>query len=128
MRYYFFELLACPECKSDNLELYELDVKEDKVNLDAERIKCKEKCSYQRKPAGEVSLDVCKKCINLDVIDGVIICKNCGRWYPIIDGIPRMLNDKYRKYHEDVEFLKKYLNKIPSYIKSLMKIPNINEK
>ncbi|PMP60243.1 MAG: hypothetical protein C0171_05845 [Caldisphaera sp.] len=128
MRYYFFELLACPECKSDDLILHEFDVKEDKVDLDVEKIKCKEKCSYQRKPANEVSLDVCRKCVNLDVIDGVIICKNCGRWYPIIDGIPRMLNDKYRKYHEDVEFLKKYLNKIPSNIKSLMKIPELNEK
>lgn len=128
MRYYFFELLACPECKSDNLMLYELNVKEDKVDLDVERIKCKEKCAFQKKPASEVPLDICKKCVNYDIVDAVIICKNCGRWYPVIDGIPRMLNDKYRKYHEDKEFLKKYLDKIPIDVKQLMKIPELEQK
>ncbi|AFZ69824.1 hypothetical protein Calag_0031 [Caldisphaera lagunensis DSM 15908] len=127
MRYYFFELLACPECKSDNLMLYELNVKEDKVDIDPEKIKCKEKCAFQKKPANEVPIDICKRCVNLDVIDGIIICKNCGRWYPIIDGIPRMLNDKYRKYHEDVELLRKYLDKIPLDIKNLMKIPELGK-
>ncbi|MEB2793074.1 MAG: hypothetical protein G5Z42_01375 [Caldisphaeraceae archaeon] len=125
MRYYFFELLACPECKSPDLLLYELKVEESKANVDPERVRCKEWCSYLRKPAGEVPLETCKKCVNLEVVDGIIICKNCGRWYPIIDGIPRMINDKYRKYHEDKQFLSKYKDKIPVDIRKLMKIPEI---
>lgn len=49
-----------------------------------------------------------------DVItDGVLICSKCNRFYPIIDEIPVMLPDELRKKEEDIEFLSKWVKKLP---------------
>ena len=48
------------------------------------------------------------------VDDGVIRCSKCNRFYPIIEGIPIMLPDVLRKRSEDLEFLKKWVKKLPA--------------
>jgi uncharacterized protein YbaR (Trm112 family) len=50
------------------------------------------------------------------IVDGVLICSECGRYYPIIDEIPVMLPDNLRNRKEDLGFLEKWREKIPERV------------
>ena len=50
------------------------------------------------------------------IIDGVLFCDQCRRFYPIIDEIPALLPDELRNKKEDLEFLTKWRAKLPSDI------------
>ena len=127
MRYYFFELLACPVCKSPDLVLVEFRVDEVKANVDPAKVRCRDTCYFLRKSASQVPLETCAQCVNKDVVEGVLVCRNCGRWYPIIDGIPRMLDDKFRKVKEDVAWLTSHIDKVPEDVRKLMKWPPLSQ-
>ena len=126
MRYFFFELLACPVCKSPDLVLVEFKVEESKANVDPAKVKCRETCYFLRKPSREVPLEVCSRCVDKEVVEGVLVCRSCGRWYPIIDGIPRMLDDRFRKFKNDVEWITPRLGMVPQEVRALMRIPEIS--
>ena len=80
------ELLACPIDKHYPLELFEINIKEDKDNEDA------------------------------IITDGILFCNKCYRFYPIIDEIPVLLPDELREKQKDIDFLHKWHNKIPSKV------------
>lgn len=127
MRYYFVELLACPVCKHFPLELYPIEVEDRPLDEDTLfRVRCKEYCAYLKRPANEVSIETCRKCSRKYIKTGVLVCTSCGRWYPILDGIPRLLDDKYRRRIDDLRFLKQYYNRIPTPIRAKMRIPDPN--
>ena len=50
------------------------------------------------------------------VVDGVLICPECGRYYPIIDEIPVMLPDNLRTRKEDLGFLERWSSKLPEKV------------
>jgi uncharacterized protein len=50
------------------------------------------------------------------VIDGVLTCSKCGRYYPIIDEIPVMLPDELRNKKEDLAFLERWRSKLPEKV------------
>ncbi len=50
------------------------------------------------------------------IVDGALFCSKCNRFYPIIDEIPVMLPDELRKQNEDIEFLSKWIKKLPEKI------------
>ena len=47
---------------------------------------------------------------------GVMLCKACGRYYPIADEIAVMLPDELRSRKEDLEFLQKWKERIPAEV------------
>lgn len=49
---------------------------------------------------------------------GVMLCKSCGRYYPIIDEIAVMLPDELRSRKEDLEFLQKWRERVPESVLS----------
>ena len=51
-----------------------------------------------------------------EIVSGMLICPQCGRFYPIIEEIPHMLPDELRERTEDIEFLKKWREKVPERI------------
>jgi uncharacterized protein YbaR (Trm112 family) len=51
-----------------------------------------------------------------EIVEGLIVCPKCSRWYPIRDEIPEMLPDDLRKENEDLPFLRKWKGKIPEKI------------
>jgi uncharacterized protein YbaR (Trm112 family) len=51
-----------------------------------------------------------------EIVEGLIVCPKCLRWYPIRDEIPEMLPDELRKENEDLPFLRKWKGKIPERI------------
>jgi uncharacterized protein YbaR (Trm112 family) len=50
------------------------------------------------------------------IVDGVLVCSSCNRFYPIIDEIPVMLPDDLRNRNEDLEFLTKYKDRLPEKV------------
>jgi uncharacterized protein YbaR (Trm112 family) len=51
-----------------------------------------------------------------EIIEGLITCPKCLRWYPIREEIPEMLPDELRKENEDLPFIEKWKQKIPSIL------------
>ncbi|MBS7627056.1 Trm112 family protein [Candidatus Bathyarchaeota archaeon] len=51
-----------------------------------------------------------------EVVEGMIVCPKCNRFYPIIEEIPHMLPDNLRTKEEDLKFLKKWAGKVPRKI------------
>ncbi len=47
------------------------------------------------------------------VAAGILLCGECGRFYPIIDEIPVMLPDDLRSRRDDLAFLTKHKDMIP---------------
>jgi len=80
------DILACPIDKYYPLELIEIDTVKDKT----------------------IKENVIK--------EGVLFCSRCSRFYPIIEEIPVMLPDELRDKEEDIQFLQKWHEKIPSKI------------
>ncbi|UCH32625.1 MAG: Trm112 family protein [Candidatus Bathyarchaeota archaeon] len=51
-----------------------------------------------------------------EIIDGMIICTKCLRWFPIREEIPEMLPDELRDRKDEISFLKKWKEKVPKNI------------
>ena len=63
-----------------------------------------------------------------EIVEGLIVCPKCLRWYPIIEEIPQMLPDDLRSQEEDLPFLKKWKDKTPKEIVETGKPFNIGSK
>ncbi len=126
MKFFVGDLLACPVCKSTKLLIHPIEVIEEETKIDVSKIKCKHYCHYKRMPAENISLETCKECIKKRIKNGVIICLDCGRWYPILDTIAVMLDDDYRDKRVDSRFIREYYERIPEDIRGLMKIPPLS--
>ena len=50
------------------------------------------------------------------IVDGVLMCAECGRYYPIIEEIPVMLPDNLRNKKEDITFLERWSAKLPEQV------------
>jgi len=50
------------------------------------------------------------------IVEGVLTCPKCSRYYPIIDEIPVMLPDNLRNKKEDLGFLEKWTSKLPKEV------------
>lgn len=135
MKKNFLDILACPIDKHYPLELIELDVKaevysdnnndkdQSKEN-DNVNIQLKEKHSDHPKNEknGSSSKDKNLKVNHIQeeqisvIIDGILYCEKCSRFYPIIDEIPIMLPDELREKNKDLKFLEKWQKDIPEKI------------
>lgn len=63
-----------------------------------------------------------------EVIEGVLLCEKCHRYYPIITGIPIMSPDEYREQNLEIPFLKKWEEKLPKLLKERFETLLISEK
>jgi len=50
------------------------------------------------------------------IIQGSLFCKECSRFYPIIDEIPILLPDELRDKKQDLDFLERNHKKLPEKI------------
>lgn len=114
MMFRLMDLLACPICKSFPLKL--LIFKKGESRKVGKPPKCEEYCGYDGKSVSELDRLHCDICAKVEIIDGMLICPSCGRWYPIEEEIPRMMPDEFREKDEELKFLKKHASAIPSEI------------
>lgn len=117
MKYRLLDLLACPMCKQFPLELFVFEEKRYERKLPLEKPFCELFCGLKSAMLKDLKEDVpCEECIKREVVTGMLYCSRCGRWYPIIDEIPRMLPDNLRREEEDRAFLERFRAKIPRNI------------
>ena len=114
------DILACPMDKNYPLDLIELHVKEFEndilresnfLNDDKNSKNNSLVINQENDSTGEVTKDKI-----IIIIEGILYCKKCLRFYPIIDEIPIMLPDELREKETDLEFLNKWKNNIPQKI------------
>lgn len=103
MEYNLIDMIACPMCNGDSFSVVIIDENEDYNKQNEEK-------------------DI------KDIKNGILLCKSCERWYPIINNVYVLLPDTYRNENDDKEFLIKYKTKIPDIIINNGKPFNIKTK
>lgn len=121
MHYRLMDILACPICKAFPLGLQVLDAAKGEEKH-REKVGCELYCVYNGGLIAHLGkpdlVKDCEICFSYDLKEALLTCKNCGRWYPVIDSIPHMLPDDLRKEPEDREFLVRHESKIPEWVKT----------
>ena len=51
-----------------------------------------------------------------EITEGLLVCPECGRWYPISDEIPQMLPDDLREAKDDLAWLQKWKERVPESV------------
>jgi len=128
MKYRLMDLLACPICKHFPLELHVFETR--RITEELRTQKCELYCGYLSRWLEEMMLGEkppCEECWRIEIVNGIIFCESCGRWYPIIDEIPRMLPDNLRDRNEDIKFLASWRARIPKKILENGKPFNLSE-
>ncbi|NPA85697.1 MAG: Trm112 family protein [Crenarchaeota archaeon] len=122
MMYMTLDVLACPYCKDEGFPLKLYVIEKTKVERDPPprpKPYCELYCGYRGKFLKEMKEEPpCDECLKEEIVTGVLVCPKCGRWFPIIDGIPHMLPDELRNKEEDLNFLRKYKDKLPEEVLS----------
>jgi len=122
VRYVLLNLLACPMCKSFPLRLlvFEEGVIDKKFSVKTPF--CDLYCGLRGSYLKDLKVEElnCSECVKHDVLWGILHCSHCGRWYPVIDGIPFMYPDdlraKPRIKSKEEQFISKYADRIPAEI------------
>ncbi len=132
MKYRLLNYLACPYCKDKGfpLKLIVIELNEyDNRTLphDIKKPLCDLYCAYMNKYIKDLDTTKCDECIKYEVKTGVVYCTSCHRWYPIIDEIPRILPDNYRRKEEDLQFLRLHENNLSEDVKLYGKPYNLIE-
>lgn len=112
------DILACPICKNFPLKL--IVFSETSIPPVQNTRRCELYCEFHGGYVKEVlerrgDTD-CPTCYTKEIVDAILICSKCGRWYPVEEEIPRMLPDELRDKDQDTNFLKKWKERIPSDI------------
>jgi SAM-dependent methyltransferase/uncharacterized protein YbaR (Trm112 family) len=106
LKYRLMDLLLCPECRRQ-LDLKVFEVIEKKYEKNPV-VTCKNFCHLYKAELGNLEPN-CKICYGSEIVEGLLRCA-CGRRYPIINGVPRLLPDRLigelAKHHSG--FLRKH--------------------
>jgi uncharacterized protein YbaR (Trm112 family) len=92
MKRSLMDILACPIDKYYPLELFEIKTRD------------------------ENRFNSSKEADETIIVEGILFCTKCLRFYPIISEIPIMLPDELREKEKDLEFLEKWRDNIPDKV------------
>ncbi|MEM2088363.1 MAG: Trm112 family protein [Thermoproteota archaeon] len=118
MKYRLMDLLACPIDKDFPLKLIVFQEEERNIEFKHDDVVCELYCGLKSTYVKEANLNAekCNECMKMEILNGILICSKCNRWYPIVEEIPQLLPDELRERNEDLSFLKKYAENAPEKI------------
>lgn len=93
MKYLYGDFIHCPRCGRKTLFVHPFKVEKQESLKTTTRI-CQHYCRYYGTNAEKISVETCNKCIKLEVVEGELVCNNCGTMYKIENGIPQLLLQK----------------------------------
>jgi len=64
-------------------------------------------CSFDK---ADLKLTVITKDTQENIIEGILVCNQCKRVYPIVSGIPIMSPDEYREFSLEKPLLERWTN------------------
>lgn len=66
----------------------------------------------------------------VDIIEGLLVCGECGHWYPISNFVPELLPDHLRDWEKDIHFLSEFSKNLPKklYKYLLKKVKSFRNK
>ncbi len=122
-------ILVCPFDKVTSLDLFEFEMKttslpgvEDNKIVASDNESSLNKKNEATAPATQQTNTKLYSEDNSEgiVVEGILFCKTCGRFYPITEEIPIILPDELRDKKKDIDFLKKWSKSIgPDLLKTL---------
>ncbi len=119
MKYRLLDILACPMCRHFPLRLivFQESTYPKREYVWGKKPACELLCGLLNKKIEELEEEApCEECIKREIVEGILICEACNRWYPIKEEIPIMLPDDLRNKEEDRAFLRKHRNRIPKEV------------
>ena len=51
-----------------------------------------------------------------EIVEGMLVCQECGRWYPIMDEIPQLLPDDLLERKPELAWLEKWKQRAPETV------------
>ncbi|NML20060.1 hypothetical protein HHL16_04200 [Pseudoflavitalea sp. G-6-1-2] len=66
-------------------------------------------CPFDKK---DLSLKIFATDTNHHIVEGLLTCEHCKRYYPIIHGVPIMSPDEYREWSLEAPVVKKWEAKL----------------
>jgi uncharacterized protein YbaR (Trm112 family) len=48
-----------------------------------------------------------------EVLEGALVCRACGRWHAILDGVPHLVRDGLRMAELEFDLLRRHAAKLP---------------
>ena len=93
MKYLYGDFIRCPRCRKNTLFVHPFKVEKQESLKTTARI-CQHYCRYYGTNAEKISVETCNKCIKLEIVEGEMVCNNCGTMYKIEKGIPQLLLQK----------------------------------
>jgi ubiquinone/menaquinone biosynthesis C-methylase UbiE/uncharacterized protein YbaR (Trm112 family) len=92
VKYRLTDLLRC-SCGRSNLTVSGITERSVPFNDTLDKVKCSNTCAFRHRSANAVTPADCNECYTHEVDTGTISCL-CGKTYPIVRGIPRLLPDE----------------------------------
>lgn len=62
---------------------------------------------------GDLDLQVFKKSVEHEILEGLFTCHECGRYYPILKGVPIMSPDEYRETELEKPLINSWQKHLP---------------
>ena len=56
-----------------------------------------------------------------EIVEGMLTCPECSRWYPIMDEIPQLLPDDLRERTPELAWLEKWKSQVPEKVMAVGK-------
>lgn len=102
MKRRLMELLRCPVCR-DSLELTIFHEIQQLVNRAPHGPACRERCELRGLPLENIAAvpdaEECGACYSREIEEGVLACRACNSFYPIIGAIPRLVRGAEEDFH-----------------------------
>jgi len=117
MKYRDLDVLVCPDCKNFPLKVWVIEKERGAGKTFAGR--CEKYCAFYglSNNLAEIDISTCKECQTYEINVGLLLCEECKRWYPILEGIPILFKAVQRNIKVEREFLRKYGDKLPKEVK-----------